>query len=463
MAESETDPFGGMIDDANVRCLVADCCNGTATEEQFATLSELIVNSPDVRKYYLAHTTLHYQLLTHYQAELPSLESAEVWESESGDRSRRFQPRLLLAIAAGIFFVLLGTYALTRNLRDETVNGNSFASVGTCEWIASDNDPTERGPGDIAIGRPFSFSSGNYRLKLTSGVRVNIAAPARFTVYSPEQLRLFHGRLTASVPENAKGFTVLTKQANIVDQGTEFGVAVEEDELTDVAVFEGKVDVATSKKTLSLVLGKAISVSRSGTVSRLPLVRPDTFESMPSTETQNVSTIVSISDNIREDESLDYYKIVSRGFGEDKRAYVDRHHQWNGVSKAGLPEFLKGADYVLPFNNDKHARDLEITVTLSSEAELFVLFDKRLEPPDWLVEGFDDLAVEVGQDEVNPYKAEGRGAGRSIDRLFSVWKKKSVVVGDVTLGSLIREGQETKEEQSMYGIVAVPVIKTVDG
>jgi len=50
------------------------------------------------------------------------------------------------------------------------------------------------------------------------------------------------GKLTAFVPPSAKGFTVMTPVAEVVDYGTEFGVTVDKSGETETSVFKGEVD-----------------------------------------------------------------------------------------------------------------------------------------------------------------------------------------------------------------------------
>jgi hypothetical protein len=70
----------------------------------------------------------------------------------------------------------------------------------------------------------------------------------------------------------AKGFTVETPEVNVIDQGTEFGVAVRGDRKSDVIVFQGKVDlrangdISGSAKRLSA--GEAARIDSRGTMAR---------------------------------------------------------------------------------------------------------------------------------------------------------------------------------------------------
>ena len=83
--------------------------------------------------------------------------------------------------------------------------------------------------------------------------------------------------LQRRVPPSARGFVVCTPDATVVDLGTEFGIAVERNGLSDVEVFTGRVEVGfgteaepTAPKQVVLA-GKAIHVW-SPTASGRPLV-----------------------------------------------------------------------------------------------------------------------------------------------------------------------------------------------
>ena len=83
------------------------------------------------------------------------------------------------------------------------------------------------------------------------------------------RLRLLDGDLIADVGTEAKGFVVETKTAHILDLGTRFSVSVGAEDLTDVAVLQGEVEVYPANKPMqpetrlaSLVEGEAVSVDR---------------------------------------------------------------------------------------------------------------------------------------------------------------------------------------------------------
>ena len=113
----------------------------------------------------------------------------------------------------------------------------------------------------------LSLESGLAEIELRSGTRLIMEGPATLYVEAPKHVRLDNGRVTATVPPKAAGFTVRTPCAAIVDRGTEFGVVVAPSGLTEVHVFAGAVavhtdwDTTSSKPGKNVVAGLAVQVS----------------------------------------------------------------------------------------------------------------------------------------------------------------------------------------------------------
>ena len=87
---------------------------------------------------------------------------------------------------------------------------------------------------------------GLARLDFRGGATVTLQGPAEFEILSADRTILNSGILTASIPESAVGFEVITPAIDVVDLGTAFGVSVGADGETDVCVFEGEVEVSRS-------------------------------------------------------------------------------------------------------------------------------------------------------------------------------------------------------------------------
>ena len=145
---------------------------------------------------------------------------------------------------------------------------------------------------------------------------------------------------------------------------------------------------------------------------------------------------------------------------EDSRAYVDRVYEWNGVDESGIPEELLGADYVLMFNDDKRRPDYEITLRLARPAFLYVFWDQRYAPPQWLESRFSRTNYRIAMDTNASELVMGIGPGVLVDDIFSVWRLRvDNPSNPVELGPLWAEfGDDPPPRKmgvSMYGIAAV--------
>ena len=152
-----------------------------------------------------------------------------------------------IAIAVGVLAtavsLLLGTnWPYASSQRDGASTGLATLSYASqARWESGDRALGEW----LGIGR-LNLEVGLARLDFSNGATVTLQGPAEFEILSANKTILKSGILTASMPESAIGFEVLTPAIDVVDLGTAFGVSVGADGETDVCVFEGKVEVSLS-------------------------------------------------------------------------------------------------------------------------------------------------------------------------------------------------------------------------
>ncbi len=152
-----------------------------------------------------------------------------------------------IAIALGVLAtavsLLLGTnWPYASSQRDGASTGLATLSYASqARWESGDRALGEW----LGIGR-LNLEVGLARLDFSNGATVTLQGPAEFEILSANKTILKSGILTASMPESAIGFEVLTPAIDVVDLGTAFGVSVGADGETDVCVFEGKVEVSLS-------------------------------------------------------------------------------------------------------------------------------------------------------------------------------------------------------------------------
>ncbi len=121
----------------------------------------------------------------------------------------------------------------------------------------------------------LKIREGTLRLDFYSGARVFLQGPASLELISQDLARLEQGKLTASVPPPAEGFTVLSADLRVVDRGTEFGMSVSGPGDCEVHVFDGEVELqgeVPEAAARALYQGDALSI-REGRATAFPADR----------------------------------------------------------------------------------------------------------------------------------------------------------------------------------------------
>ncbi len=154
-----------------------------------------------------------------------------------------------------------------------------------CEWQEVPRFKTQGfGKNEFRLGDKFVLTSGYLEMAYESGAKVILQGPVAFEVSSDDGGYLSLGRLTAKIEKVAGTadavnrsvdrsaavshslFTVHTPTAVVTDLGTEFGVEVDRQGVTDLRVFVGSVKIARSddpadRSTEQVVYaGKAVRV-----------------------------------------------------------------------------------------------------------------------------------------------------------------------------------------------------------
>jgi hypothetical protein len=320
----------------------------------------------------------------------------------------------------------------------------------------------------LAPGHVLRLDAGEVEIVFDIGVNVVIRGPALFEVRAGDRAYSGLGKINARVGKTGEGFVLETPNTRVVDLGTEFGVEVTAGGSTEVAVFRGLVDLSvshpapgTTTPPFRLRQGEALKVAANGSLDRVRSISSDRFPtpaSDPARPSGNAPLIVDVYDNT-DAESRKFYRIVRSGLHEDVPAFVDRDHQWNGVDAAGLPPFLHGIEYVMPYNDDKFIDQLAVAVKLDAPAVLYVFLSEGMAIPEWLSHDFVNTGYSIGLDEAasrtRPKRATANGPGNSIDTVFSVWRREIPEPTTVSLGAIARERRG--RGYNMYGIAAAPL------
>lgn len=449
--------------DESLRQLVDEVIRGHATVEQYHELSVRIVSDPDACQFYVTSAAIHAKLGRVYSLETTRGSDTETTftRSRENEKSHRWTKMMSGSILA--IMLSVGLVSLFSILPGPT-NSAGITRIGVYEVVSShcpssDSQVTPDRTKQITVyaGDRLSFACQTTRFTCANGVVMTLTGPAELQLESLESCRLFEGKIVVHVPKGAEGFRVKTARSEVIDYGTDFGISVNEQGESKVAVFNGEVGVgslSTGDQT-QLLTGQGVTVNREGHLDRLVMIDSSTFSEENS---QRVSPLITnVEDNIRPSEVLNYYRVVSGALLEDQQIYVDRVHEFNGMDQRGVPEYLRGGELLMTFNDDKVTGNFTMKVTLAQPADLYVLYDTRLETPVWLAENFMQLDDRVGVDEqtrtTGPERL-GIGAGVSVDNVMSIWKRRIIQAGSVTLG---HNGMAFEKRNLMYSVIAIPI------
>ncbi|MEN1680371.1 MAG: FecR domain-containing protein [Planctomycetota bacterium] len=452
-------------------------------------LASLLAGDPEAQDVYVAYMHDTSVLRAHALCEVTDDAWATAGENLRTTASPDSSPRSTLAagerhfswgtLAAALALTVTGGLLSASWWQDDASGVTEIATIVRVTDVAWDGKQTStlRPLTRVPAGQELQFGSGQVEMVFDSGVELLVTGPAAMSIESPLKVVASRGVYTARVGETGKGFTIDTPATSVTDLGTEFGVSIESDQSTGVVVFDGEVDVTphdltaehTDESPIRLKQGEALAITLGGRAERIVAMYPGQYPTVagrPGAGHPEESLFAEVTDNLSGSESKKFYRILPSGFDEDARAFVDRCHEWNGVDDAGLPEFLVGGDYVMPFNDYKYLDGLEVTVRMRAPCMLYVLFDTNMATPDWLLESFKDTGERVGLDHgLGPFTGESSpqvGPGKGVEDQFAVWSKRIDGPTEVLLGGA-PEPADKQLGWNMYGMVAAPLSGVEEG
>lgn len=111
--------------------------------------------------------------------------------------------------------------------------------LSDCEW--PEGEQGLKFGDTLAPGQRLRLTKGVLQLTYDAGTRVMLEGPVDMVMTTAIEAKLSSGKIAAAVPRFARGYTILTPTAEVVDLGTEFGVAVDKLGDSEIHVFDGDV------------------------------------------------------------------------------------------------------------------------------------------------------------------------------------------------------------------------------
>lgn len=111
--------------------------------------------------------------------------------------------------------------------------------LSDCEW--PEGESALKFGDSLAPGQRLRLTRGVLQLTYETGAKVTVEGPADMVMTTGIEAKLSSGKIAAAVPRFARGYTIMTPTAEVVDLGTEFGVSVEGAGESEIHVFDGDV------------------------------------------------------------------------------------------------------------------------------------------------------------------------------------------------------------------------------
>ncbi|MCC6882613.1 MAG: hypothetical protein IT576_10715 [Verrucomicrobiales bacterium] len=272
-------PESPLPGEADLR-LFSRMLDGLAAPEERDEFNERLRGNPELCEAWLNWATTH--ALLHYEHagedSLPELSRVVAFPPSLPPRPRRDRSRLWLGLAAAfVVGLLLNAGALLLKSGDAEPRHEDRQGLAVLSreirpvWAVGS---PKYGEGVTLEPGTLHLESGFVQLEFFSGATLILEGPAKLELVNAQRVVCRSGRLRASVPETAHGFTVVGPDFQAVDLGTEFALSVGSDGRSEVHVVEGEVRLDAPDGHEERVLQTGGGVRRTG-------VSPDSWESIP--------------------------------------------------------------------------------------------------------------------------------------------------------------------------------------
>ncbi|MBN2843392.1 MAG: NPCBM/NEW2 domain-containing protein [Sedimentisphaerales bacterium] len=313
-----------------------------STDKEIEQLKQWFATDPEAINYYCDFVKNYTAVLTKYNdelelsggldgklpAELIGLEELAVQEKNSpalelsfpeeivglepvkkarAKRSNKSLLTIAISTLAAIFIIALNVY----------INKVTPYEIGNVTDVLNAEFSGEMAfkPGDrLVSSRTVHLTNGVVKFATDSGVNIVLEAPAEFRFMNSGEVSVRYGKLFAQVSEQGYGFTVVTPNSRVVDQGTEFGVISQIDGNTEVYMYNGKALLYAGAEK-NAVVSRLLTEGMAGKVDRNQKLR-----AIPMEDDAVVRDFSSDSNLLWRGQNMDLADIVGggNGFGSGK-------------------------------------------------------------------------------------------------------------------------------------------------
>ncbi|MEY5008878.1 MAG: hypothetical protein RLZZ253_17 [Verrucomicrobiota bacterium] len=256
---------------------------GACTQEECELLQTALMKEEAVARLYLQYANLEVAL----EAQANSTQSLreillqEPAGNSSGSTTRRFFGGSFGRWAAAALFLVFAAAAFRQFRAGGEPRIAEVVESQSAQW-ASCSLPTEQG--SLLSKGTLRLNEGIARIRFAQGAEVTLEGPAEVELVAAQVCRLIRGSLVAHVPPAARGFTVQTPSATLIDHGTDFGVSTDSAGHASVHVMQGEVELlhANGAPPLRLTTRQMASITPEKVLPQIPFHpeprRPETAD-----------------------------------------------------------------------------------------------------------------------------------------------------------------------------------------
>lgn len=427
------------------RDLMARYLAGMADADAVARLESRLTADPSLRRTFLSHANVDAALAASVRP-APAI----LTKPKNSGVTRRWMP--VLAAAAAVVISAGWLWQARSGVEVRILEPPSLIADAT---LLDRTTAAGWAVGSVKRLREIELGEGSLRVGLPSGVVLDLVAPVKVHLIDAMRVRVAAGAVTADAGPAGAGFTLDTPDTQVVDLGTRFGVNVLGGGETDVAVFDGKVELRESGRAPAVLdAGDSVRVGGLARIRRQALISTRGESAFILEPAPSDALVTGIEDNIAESGFHSFYTIQRGAMRPGVRPYSTLGKpRWQAAEGGTFPEELLGADVIGTFSADRHEPSLELTLTVSRPCAVYVMLDARGEVPDWVRQDFSDTGWRLrgGPWADNPVvrgmTADEKG---EIHLDYAVWKKEVDAAGPVVLGPPFPEGNATR--RAMYGV-----------
>lgn len=263
---------------------IQDLFEGALAEDQWPELRAALLESEEARDVYHSYAQIHTLLAEKaHGAHSLTLKTPVIPMEDVLAGQRRKSLRYAALSAAAV--VVIGLILMRMFFTEPKPAGLAIALSPGSEFTLTDGVGHDAaGEMTMVKGSRLQISQGAVELTFGSGVKSIVVAPADLTMHDDDVLYLNQGTAWFHVPPEAVGFQVITRDLDIVDLGTEFGVRANSGDHDEIHVITGKVKVTARHvrmETATLTAGEARRIDPVGRLVTIPAEASAFLTSLP--------------------------------------------------------------------------------------------------------------------------------------------------------------------------------------